>query len=129
MDDLLDDFFEEATIIRMPDSSVEHTKAIIQKRIAFAEKQCGFEPGSIVQITDPAHQAICDLTHSSPGLALEVVNRVMPSAEQMANNQPYIITEKHINQLGLTFQALCEYWDSPLRGAVVINAKPTYDKP
>ena len=87
----------------------------IQKRLDFAERLCGVAPGSLIQVTDSAYQAIADVTHASPGLALEVIKMIMPSAEQLSQNRPYTITEANIKNLGLTYEALCEHWDSTIR--------------
>ncbi|MBD3361704.1 hypothetical protein GF358_02850 [Candidatus Woesearchaeota archaeon] len=123
----MDNLLKDAKVIRL-EPSADHMRAVIQKRLNFAESQCGVEPGSLIQVTDSAYQAIADVTQASPGLALEVMKMVMPSAEQMAQNHPYVITEDHIKKLGLTYDALCEYWDSPLRRATVIHVKPWYEQ-
>ena len=123
----MDDLLKDAKVIRL-ECSADHMRSVIQKRLDFAERQCGVEPGSLVQVTDSAYQAIADVTQASQGLALEVMKMVMPSAEQMAQNRPYIITEDHIKKLGLTYEALCEYWNGPLRGVTVIHVKPWYEQ-
>lgn len=123
----MDDLLKDATVINF-ESSAGHMKAVIQKRLDLAERKCGVEPGSLLQVTDSAYQAIADLTQSSVGLALEVMKLVTPSTEQMTQHLPYVITEDHINELGLTYEALCKHWDSPLRGATIIEMKPWYEQ-
>ena len=116
----MDDLLNDATVIEM-EPSAEHMRKVIQKRLDFVERKCGVKPGSLIQVTDSAYHAIADLTQSSIGLALEVIRRVSPSAEQLAQNHPHVITEDHIRNLRLTYEALCEYWDSPFRGATVMH--------
>jgi hypothetical protein len=123
----MDDLLKDAKVISL-EPSAGHMKTAIQKRLKFAESQSGVEPGSLIQVTDSAYQAIADVTQTSIGLALEVMKMVMPSSEQLAQNRPYVITDDHIKKLGLTYEALCEYWDSPLRGAAVIHVKPWYEQ-
>ena len=122
---VIDNLLKDATVIRM-EPSADHMKAVIQKRLDFTESKCGVKSGSLIQITDSAYQAIADVTQANPGLALEVMRMVMPSAKHMAQKRPYVITEDHIKKLGLTYETLCTYWDSPLRGATVIRMKPLY---
>lgn len=103
--------------------TADDVRAVIQKRLEFAEEYSGFAPGSLIQITDSAYQAICDLTQCSPGMALQVVKMVFPSTEQLLQNRPYIISEQHIEDLDLTYEALCKYWDSGLMDAIVVEIK------
>ena len=121
----INDLLKNAEVIGL-ETSANHIREVIQKRLDFVEKKYGFQPGSLIQVTDSAYQAIADLTQSSSGLALEVMKRVIPSVEKLVQNSPYVITEDHIKKLGLTYEALCEYWDSPLRGATVININSGY---
>lgn len=123
----IDDLLENVKVISL-EPSADHMRTAIQKRLNFVEKQSGVEPGSLIQVTDSAYQAIADVTQDSIGLALEVMKMVMPSSEQLAQNHPYVITDDNIKKLGLTYEALCEHWDSPLRGATVIDVKPWYEQ-
>jgi len=103
--------------------TADDVRAVIQKRLEFAEEYCGSAPGSLIQITDSGYQAICDVTHCSPGMALQVVKMVFPSTEQLTQNRPYVITEKQIQDLHLDYAALCQYWDSGLMDAIVVEIK------
>jgi len=118
----INDLIDKAEVIALG-SSADHMKAAIQKRLEFVEKHYGVKPGSLIQVTDSAYQAVANLTQSSIGLALEVIKMVMPSAEQLDQNHPYVITDDHVKKLGFTYESLCEYWDNPLRRAKVIHAK------
>jgi hypothetical protein len=118
----MDDLLRNAHTIKI-DSSVDHVKGVLQKRIEYAETTLKVPSGSLIQVTDSAYQSIADLTHNSPGLALEVLRRVLPSAEQLAQTHPYIITEDQIANLGMTYEDLCAYWNSPFRGATVVHLK------
>ena len=121
------DLLQDATVIRL-EPSADQMRAAIEKRIEFAEKMCRVKPGGLIQVTDSAYQEIADLTHGSVGLALEVMKMVLPSAQQLGQTRPYVVNEERIRELGLTFEALCEYWDNPLRQAHAIHMKPWYER-
>ncbi len=123
----LNDLPSGVEIIRL-ESSLDVIRGVIQKRLDFAAEISGFKSEDLIQITDSAYREIARVTKASPGLALEVMKRVMPSEEQMSQNLPYIITEDHIKKLGLTYEGLSKYWDNPLRGATFINVKPWYEE-
>lgn len=110
------------------ESSAESVKNAIQKRLDYFETQVGVELGSLIQIDDSGYKAICDITQNSIGLALEVVKKLIPSPEQLAEKQPYIITEEQVKALGVTYEELCEWWDSPFRHETVIHMKPFYEE-
>lgn len=119
----INDLLKDVFVVRI-EPTFDHMRGVIQRRLEFAEEQCGVQPGSLIQVTDSAYQAIAEVTQCSPGLALEVMKMIMRSAEQRHQNHPYTVTEDHVRNLGLTYEALCEYWDSPLREATVIQVKP-----
>jgi len=118
----MDDLEDRVDVVDIQPSA-DDVRAVIRKRLEFAEEYCGSVPGSLIQITDAGYQAICDLTQSSPGMALQVVKMVFPSLEQLRQNRPYIITEKQIQDLHLDYQTLCQYWDSGLMDAIVVEIK------
>ncbi len=103
------------------DPSLEHMKAVIEARLNFATKLLGFQKGDFIQLTNSAYQAIGDLTKCSSGLALKVVAMLLPSEEILATSRPYVITDEKVRDLGLTYESLCEYWDSHLRYATVLD--------
>lgn len=110
-------------VILLP-ASPARTRAIIQSKLNSLEKERGASPGSLIEVTDSAYRAICALTQSSIGLALEVMNRVMPTEIQLAGSRPYVITETHIAELGLTYEGLCQYWDSIWKDIEVFEECP-----
>jgi len=115
----VDDLLGGAHVLSL-EPSADDVKRVLQNRLAFAEKQSGFEPGSTIQVTDGAYCAIAEVSRCSPGLALEVFKLAMPSGKTGVT-LPYVITEGHIRELGLTYESLCAHWDSPLRNAVVLH--------
>ena len=116
----------EAVLFRL-EPSAEHTKKVIQRRLDAATEQLGQPQGSLVRITDEAYQAINEATGASVGLALDLLNMLLPSARQLKQEHPYIITKERVDALGLTREALEGNYDHPLKGAAVVHVKPRYE--
>lgn len=119
----IEDNLKDITRIEI-EPSVDHMRQVIGRRIEFVERVAGIAPGSFIQITDDAYRAIADVTKSSPGLALEVFRRLLPQARAAEGQGPYVVTEELVRGLKLTYESLCRYWDSPLRGSMRVEVKP-----
>ena len=115
------DLLKKADGVFSIESSPDHVRAVLQRRLDFVEERTGFNRGELIQVTDAAYAAIAEITQDTPGFALELLRRAMPSARDLAETRPYVIDEGHIRGLGLTYDDLSKWWDSPFRGAEVIR--------
>ncbi len=88
-------------------------RPVVERRLDFAHKAMGQEPGSFIRFDDSGYAALEELTGGNPGFTLYAVSRVFDRYVQNLPEDaqpPHVVTGDDVRQTGVSREAW-EAWD------------------
>jgi hypothetical protein len=92
-------------VLPLPDER-GFVRKVIQKRLDYADRLLGLEPGSTVTFDDSAYGRIEEMSGNNPKYALKIFERICQMAQERREPIPFTVTADHINQTGFTREML-----------------------